>query len=260
MPEAILEAILEAMPDPRREPLSLPAGPPEQVGLGVIAPFDLALDRELWRWVPDEVTLLLTRTPYVDEPVSIELAEALSDSAETAQATRELIAVAPGCIAYACTSGSFIHGVAGERRLVEAIRAAGAPHAVTTSGALLEALADLDIHRVAVATPYVPNLTSRLHVFLGEAGVATVGGAQLGLSAELWKVPYGVTAQLIRDADSAQAQAVFVSCTNLPTYDLITPLEAELGKPVLTANQVTLWAALRQVGSSAVGAGQRLLA
>lgn len=236
-----------------------PQGPAEQIGVGVIAPFDLALDRELWRWVPEEVTLLLTRTPYVDQPVGIELAEAVSDCADLSRGTRELIAVAPRCIAYACTSGSFIDGVAGERALVEAMCTAGAPQAVTTSGALLDALAVLDIHRVAVATPYVESLTSRLHTFLGEAGVETVGGAQLGLSAEIWKVPYGVTAQLIRDADSAQAQAVFVSCTNLPTYDLIAPLEAELGKPLLTANQVTLWAALRQAGSAAVGDGQCLL-
>nr|MBA3251536.1 Asp/Glu racemase [Geodermatophilaceae bacterium] len=67
-------------------------------------------------------------------------------------------------------------------------------------------------------------------------------------------------AQLVRDADAPEAEAVFVSCTNLPTYDVIAPLEAELGKPVLTANQVTLWSALRLVGTHAVGEGQRLLA
>ena len=38
------------------------------------------------------------------------------------------------------------------------------------------------------------------------------------------------------------------------------PLERELGKPVLTANQVTLWSALRLSGATAVGPGQRLLA
>ncbi|MDQ3715359.1 MAG: hypothetical protein M3381_04905, partial [Actinomycetota bacterium] len=138
--------------------MSLPAGPAEQIGVGVIAPFDLALDRELWRWVPDEVTLLLNRTPHVDEPVSIALAETVSDSADVGRATRELIAVAPRCIAYACTSGSFIHGVAGERRLVETMCTAGAPQAVTTSGALLDALYTHGIHRVAVATPYVESL------------------------------------------------------------------------------------------------------
>ena len=32
--------------------------------IGMVAPYDFALDRELWRWVPDTAHLLLTRTPY----------------------------------------------------------------------------------------------------------------------------------------------------------------------------------------------------
>jgi len=235
------------------------SGPLPQIPVGVIAPFDLALDRELWRWVPDDVTLLLTWTPYVDEPVSIQLAEAVSDEQDVRRATRELIAVEPRCVAYACTSGSFVHGLAGEKQLVATMRSAGAPNAVTTSGALLEALAALDVRRIAVATPYVEDVTAGLRDFLGEAGVETVGSAQLGLAAEIWKVPYDVTARLVRDADAPEAEAVFVSCTNLPTYDVIAPLEAQLGKPVLTANQVTLWSALRLAGTHAVGEGQRLL-
>jgi maleate isomerase len=225
----------------------------------VVAPFDLALDRELWRWVPDDVSLYITRTPYVAEPVSIELAEAVSDETAVSQGTRNVMAAGPLVVAYACTSGSFVHGVAGERNLAAAMRAAGAPAAVTTSGALLEALTALRVRRVAVATPYVAGVTTRLHDFLAEAGVVTVSSAHLGLTGDIWKVPYETTAQLVRDADSTTADAVFVSCTNLATYDLIGPLERELGKPVLTANQVTMWAALRVARAAAVGPGQRLL-
>jgi maleate isomerase len=236
------------------------AGPPPQRGVGVVTPFDMALDRELWRWAPEEVSLYLTRTPQVAEPVSLELAEAVGDEAAVASATGEVLVPEPLVVAYACTSGSFVHGVEGERRLVAAMRAAGAPAAVTTSGALLEALAALGVRRLAVATPYVESVTARLHDYLAEAGVATVSGAHLGLEAGIWKVPYETTARLVREADSPGADAVFVSCTNLPTYELVAPLERELGKPVLTANQVTLWAALRMADAAAVGPGQRLLA
>jgi maleate isomerase len=236
------------------------AGPPPQRGVGVVTPFDMALDRELWRWVPEEVSLYLTRTPQVAEPVSLELAEAVGDEAAVARATGEVLVPEPLVVAYACTSGSFVHGVEGERRLVAAMRAAGAPAAVTTSGALLEALAALGVRRLAVATPYVESVTARLHDYLAEAGVTTVSGAHLGLEAGIWKVPYETTARLVREADSPGADAVFVSCTNLPTYELVAPLERELGKPVLTANQVTLWAALRMADAAAVGPGQRLLA
>ena len=71
-----------------------------------------------------------------------------------------------------------------------------------------------------------------------------VAAAGLGLISDIWTVPYDVTARLVRDTDTDDAQAVFISCTNLPTYDVIATLEAELGKPVLTANQVTIWSAL----------------
>jgi maleate isomerase len=55
------------------------------------------------------------------------------------------------------------------------------------------------------------------------------------------------------------ADALFISCTNLPTYDVIPQLEAELRIPVLSANQVTAWAALHSIGIAAVGPYQALL-
>ena len=73
-------------------------------------------------------------------------------------------------------------------------------------------------------------------------------------------VPYEQTVQLIQDADHEDADAIVVSCTNLATYDVIATLEDELGKPVVTANQATMWAALRALDREAVGEGQRLLA
>ena len=62
-----------------------------------------------------------------------------------------------------------------------------------------------------------------------------------------------------RGGDPADAEAIFVSCTNLATYDVIAPLEAELGKPVITANQVTMWAMLEALDRRAVGPHQWLI-
>jgi len=39
-------------------------GPVVGVGAGVVVPYDFALDRELWRWVPEDVSLHVTRTAY----------------------------------------------------------------------------------------------------------------------------------------------------------------------------------------------------
>jgi maleate isomerase len=62
-------------------------GPALRHGIGLIAPFDLALDREQWRWTPDDVSLYITRTPYIAEPMGIQLAEALSDEIAISQQT-----------------------------------------------------------------------------------------------------------------------------------------------------------------------------
>jgi maleate isomerase len=65
---------------------------------------------------------------------------------------------------------------------------------------------------------------------------------------------------MARQAAAAnKPEALFISCTNLPTYDVIAQLEAELRIPVISANQVTMWAALRRVGTRAVGPYQALL-
>jgi maleate isomerase len=234
--------------------------PLEQAGIGVVVPYDFALDRELWRWVPDDVSLHLTRMPYVPLAATMEMAIHISDPALVANGATEVKAVSPLVTAYACTSGSFVGGLAGETALVAAMTEAGAPAAVTTSGALLTALRHLDIKRVATATPYTADITAGLSSYLAEAGVEVVAAAGLGLTSDIWTVPYDVTAKLVRDTDRPDAEAVFISCTNLPTYDVIAPLEAEIGKPVLTANQVTMWSALTMAGRKAVGPGQQLLA
>ena len=115
--------------------------PLQQSGIGVVVPFDFALDRELWRWMPDDISLHITRMPYAPLHATLEMAVHISDPALVAQGYDDVRAVSPMVMAYACTSGSFIGGLAGEAALVAAMTEAGAPAAVTTSGALLEALA-----------------------------------------------------------------------------------------------------------------------
>lgn len=226
--------------------------------IGIVVPYDMALDRELWRWTPDEASLLFTRTPYHELPVTVEMAEVVGDAETVARAGGDLRSVSPSAYAYGCTSGSFVRGLAGERELSSALAAAGGAPAVTTSGAILEALEALDAAEVSIATPYDATVTEKLEVFLNEAGIGVCGSQHLGLTGDIWKVPYEETVRLVRAADTPSAQAIVVSCTNLATYDVIAELEAAVGKPVISANQATMWAVLRRVGLAMVGPGQRL--
>lgn len=233
-------------------------GPAEQRGIGIIAPFDLAIERELWRWVPAEVSLHLARTHYEPVPVSRLMAELVSNTSHLEAATRDVLHVEPEVVAYLCASGSFVHGVEYEKTLVAAIETAGAKAAVTTSGALAEAIVALDISRISVITPYDQELTELLGIFLGQLGVAVLRSDHLGLGGGIWKVNYRTVAERILAADRPDAQAIFVSCTNLPTYDIVDPLEKMLAKPILTANQLTMWACLGRMNLPMMGPGQWL--
>ncbi|MUL41322.1 Asp/Glu racemase [Streptomonospora sp. PA3] len=269
--ERVLLKYPETAPDPEAEPADAPsasagvvelsalAETPWQSGVGIVAPYDFALDRELWRWAPDDVSLYVTRLPFVPVPVTVDQASALSDGDNVARATRDLLAPEPLVVGYACASGSFVHGAEGQRRLRQSILDAGAPAAVTTSGALIQALEALDVRRIAVVTPYVDSVTERLLGYLAEHGVESTSSVGLGLLGHIWKTTYSEVVQAVRDADRPDAEAVFISCTNVLTYDIIAPLERMLGKPVIAANQVTMWAAMQAMGRRPVAHGQHLV-
>jgi len=66
--------------------------------------------------------------------------------------------------------------------------------------------------------------------------------------------------RMARAVDRPEADAVFISCTDFRAAEAIHALEQDLKKPVLTSNQVTLWALLRMAGvrSPIRGYGQLL--
>lgn len=219
------------------------------VGIGMVVPFDFAVDREYWRYTPEDIQLHMTRTAPARGPISLALAEAVGDEQAVRAATSSLVPVTR-TVVYACTSGSFVRGMEGEARLRLCMREAGATTALTTSGALLEALASLGVRRIAVATPYDGALTDKLTKYLGEAGFVVTSMVHLSLTKDVHLTTDRQIVELALTADHINADAVFMSCTGFATFDLIERIERLLEKPFLTANQVTMWAALRAVGKA----------
>lgn len=230
----------------------------EERGIGVLVPFDFALDRELWRWTPDNVTLYLTRMSFVDRPLDVKFAAMISEFDDVRRAARNVSAVDPDVMIYGCTSGTFVNGLVGEQSVQEAMLAGGARKALTTSGALLTALAALYARKVAVATPYDDELTERLVRFLEEAGYEVVSASNLGLHGHIATVSEERVVDLAMAAAHPDADALFLSCTNLHTLDALPVLEERLDMPVLSANLVTMWASLRAIGALPTDRRERL--
>ncbi|WP_081240477.1 maleate cis-trans isomerase family protein [Streptomyces viridosporus] len=150
-------------------------------------------------------------------------------------------------VVWACTSGSFVHGWEGAHEQVRSLaRAAGMP-ASSTSFAFVHALQEIEVRRVAVGATYPDDVTALFVDFL-RAGGAEVTGAHSSGTATAAEVGAWGEAELFalaRGADTPDAQALLLPDTALHTIAHIPALEKELGKPVLTANQVTVWEGLR---------------
>lgn len=54
------------------------------------------------------------------------------------------------------------------------------------------------------------------------------------------------------------SSATEVSCTNLPTIDVVAEVERELGRPVVSASLATVWAALQAAGIAATPRREQL--
>ncbi|WP_010524925.1 decarboxylase [Nesterenkonia sp. F] len=238
---------------------------PRQPAVGMVVPYDMALDRELRRFTADpagaeQLDLLFTRTRFEPMKVTVRQARAISKPRAIADCARSIAETGPEATVYGCTSGSFIRGRTGERALRRAMRAAVPVPAFTTSGALLDAVRALGAETIATATPYDDAITAQFAAFFAEADIHLMNNANLGLSGRIWTVPPERTYDLVRAADSDRADAVVVSCTNLPTYEVLDALEHDLGKPVISANQATIWQVMRHLDVPYAGPGAALRA
>jgi maleate cis-trans isomerase len=165
-----------------------------------------------------------------------------------AEGVRELGPVSS--VIWACTSGSFVFGWDGASSQVGALSAAAGVPASSTSFAFVDAAARLGLKRVAVAATYPDDVAAMFAEFLGVAGLEVVRLSSLGIvtAAEVGGLTGARVLDLARDGDHEDADAVLLPDTALHTMASLDELDRRLGKPVLTANQVSIWQGLRLAG------------
>ncbi len=163
-------------------------------------------------------------------------------------------------ICFGCTAGGVVNdagrGANADRAIIAAIEAAAGVPATVTSTASCDALRALGVTRVSVASPYEPWQNDYLRGFLETSGFEVcaidgfgTSGVAVGPHNAAAVTPEQVAA-LVRAVNRPAAQAIFISCTNFHTLDIIEPLERELGKPVLTATSASMWKMLRLAGDA----------
>lgn len=220
--------------------------------IGILAPpGNVTLERELPLHVPEGIVTNHNRLSRPGSSISQESLVAMAESVD--QAAHDLAQAYPEVIVYGCTSGSFLHGIGNEAKLADQITARTGIPAVTTSTAVVEALRAVGARKVFLVTPYPDDVNAHEVEFLVHQGfqVVAVDGFRRPTSEEVRRVTSEeVMALVLRSTEAVAAcDTIFLSCTNMLTMDRIAAIEAATGKPVVSSNQASLWAALARMGA-----------
>ncbi|NEC85710.1 decarboxylase [Streptomyces sp. SID12501] len=175
----------------------------------------------------------------------------IGEELETGSADRlaagveELLLNGPEAVVWASTSGSFLYGWEGAHEQIRALaRAAGTP-ASSTSFGFVHAVRELGVRKVAIGATYPADVAELFAEFLRAAGIEVTGVHSGGVVTAAGEWGEGELMSLAQEADEADAEALLLPDTALHTASHIETLEKHLTKPVLTANQVSVWEALR---------------
>jgi maleate cis-trans isomerase len=196
-------------------------------------------------------TLMREDAHRVDALLDIGGPDVLSDGASS------LRSVGVDAAVWACTSGSFVFGWDGASAQVSGVSSVLGGPASSTSFAFVHAAQHLGLRRVSVAATYPADVASRFVSFLSAADISVVSLSCKGIvtAAEVGTLGRDDVLSFVKANDHPDAEAVLVPDTALHTVEWLTDLEDLLGKPVLTANQVSVWEGLRLVGALESRAG-----
>lgn len=151
-----------------------------------------------------------------------------------------------GVVVWACTSASFIGGLEWARAQAAALGADSGLPATSTALALIDALAALDTREADLLSPYPAPVTARLETFLAEAGIVVAAVESLDCLSSSDSHAADLVTAIRRMPRSPRP--LLIPDTAVDTLNRADDLEAAAGRPIVTANQATLYAGLQLLG------------
>jgi maleate isomerase len=167
----------------------------------------------------------------------------------------ELLAAAPlNAIVYGFTSSSYVRGAADDAALKNRleVRTRGIPVVIPCAAAAL-ALASLGVTKLALINPpwFSTELSQKGAGYFQRKGFEVVHHGPAGLPSDQRAIHPGQLYEWVRANTPRSAEAVFIGGNGFRAIGTIKALEEDLERPVLTANQVAFWHALRTSGTRA---------
>ena len=231
------------------------------VRIGVLTPHaDVGPESELRAVAPAGVAVHAARVPFgamaagggMDATIPLAPVRAFAEPPHVDDAA-ELLAAAPlRAIAYGFTSSAYVIGAQAEAEMVARLerRTRGIP-VVATCAATLAALRTVGASRIALVDPpwFDVELNGLGRRYYESAGFEVVDSAPCGLPSDQAKITPGALHAWVTEHAHHDADAIVIGGNGFRAVGVITALEEDLERPVLTANQTLLWAALRAAGA-----------
>lgn len=165
---------------------------------------------------------------------------------DCAQAAVQLQSVHPDVIVVANTSGTFINA---EEEIAEQIEDATGTATVTTARAVVSCLKKLGASRIGLVTPYPVEFNEYLTRYLGANEVVSVD-VQTNTTADISTIGRYAPSEAYRLARRLRGdfEAIFISCTDFRTIEVLPLLEQDRGVPAISSNLAGFTDALGRVG------------
>jgi len=181
---------------------------------------------------------------------------------ELEQESRKLADAEVGVIVFAATAPTLAKGKGYDRELIRRMEDASGRPATTAATAFVDALNLLGARKISIGAPWSKTMDKPMVDFMQASGFEVVHSEVVGFvaSIELGRVGPETAYDLGRRADRPQVDAIVMPGGNWASMPIVERLEADLGKPVLVNNAVSLWAGLRllKVAGSIAGYGRLL--
>lgn len=219
--------------------------------LGLVVPSsNTTAEPEFRAMAPAESTVHAARMPLEDVT-----ADQLDEMADGAERAAELLSHADvDGVAYACTTGSLLHGTGFDAELEARLSELTGTPAVATALSVTRALEALDVERLAVSTPYASELDELEREYLVESGfdVVSIDGRGLVDNTAIGDLTDADAERQVRSTvpDDHDVDGIFVSCTNYRSIEALAALEADFGVPVISSNAATIWDLGNRLGVS----------
>lgn len=220
---------------------------PLKIGLMVPAN-NTTMEGELLEWLPRGATCRTLRIPRQqglltmgDIPAYVEQAESLAGA----------FAGDPvDLVVYGCTAAGILAGPERDAGIAGSLsRITGAP-VVTTASSMVESLREARAHDIALVTPYSAEVNGRLKALLARSGIAVrrMSSFEAANVEELGAIGADAVAKLARETMDQECDALFIACSQLPTREVVGPLEREFKRPVWSSIKATAWRACGALG------------